>query len=50
MSGLVAAKIVNNPEYETIFKIWCEQLIIHNELNTLKEMQKMYDYLKTYID
>lgn len=46
VSGLVAAKLVKNPEYETLYKIWCEKLEEINDESTLSEMERMYDYLK----
>jgi hypothetical protein len=46
VSGLVAAKLVKNPAYETLYKIWCEKLEEINDKSTLSEMERMYDYLK----
>jgi hypothetical protein len=45
ISGLVAAKLVNNPAHETLYKIWLEKLAAANEKTTIEEMKKTYHHL-----
>jgi hypothetical protein len=47
ISGLVAAKLVKNPAYETLYKIWHEQLAAANDKTAIEEMEKTYHHLNS---
>jgi hypothetical protein len=48
VSGLVAAKLVENPEYENLYGIWHEKLTEASDINSLAELERMYVYLKSF--
>ncbi|MDF1549669.1 MAG: hypothetical protein P1P88_17715, partial [Bacteroidales bacterium] len=45
ISGLVAAKLVNNPKYEDLYLIWKRELIKANEVTVVDELEKIKYYL-----
>lgn len=49
ISGLIAAKLVDNPGYEDLYLMWKRELIKANEDKVVDELEKMKHYLDSIV-